>query len=310
MASKNNKNTRQLLDLAPMDFEHLIYDLIILRGFVNVIWRTPGADGGRDIEAESVQIDLSGTQTVRKWYIECKRYTASVDWPTIHPKLAYAEAIDADYLLICATSKFTPQAISTTASWNSRRRTPSIRLWPDHEIENQLRLHPDLLLKYGLGGDLTAPGQSIVTLSLALSKAVGTLYATYAIHGNSSDRMIRAANSLAFLLQHRVQELSLHKAILPQPAIGVLDVSAAVVGLPNSIDEPALVAFVNYLAALAKKQLNIRFSGRDLCTIDSTNEIAEILHRYREVFSSIVLWGNLDFTFDSKSITLRQRHDQ
>ena len=83
---------RRLGSITPTEFENLLYDLVIQRGMVNVAWRTPGADGGRDIEAQSVQRDFSGTQTVQKWFIECKRYTGSVDWPTIYGKLAYGRA--------------------------------------------------------------------------------------------------------------------------------------------------------------------------------------------------------------------------
>jgi hypothetical protein len=32
-------------------FEELCFDLLVAEGFVDVNWRGPGADGGRDIEA-------------------------------------------------------------------------------------------------------------------------------------------------------------------------------------------------------------------------------------------------------------------
>jgi hypothetical protein len=300
--------TRSLTQLSPTDFENLIYDLVILRGMVNVVWRTPGADGGRDIEAESMQTDLSGVQSAAKWYVECKKYTGSVDWPTIHPKLAYAEAADAEYLLLCTTSKFTPQAVSTAAQWNDRRRPPVIRLWPGHEIENQLRLHPDLKLKYGLSRDLGMPGPSFVSLSLALSKTIGSYYGAAVMTGKGVDRMLRAANSIALLMQVRMEELDRGGRISVQAPSGQLDVDADIAGKLIGLDEPAVAAFVNYASALSGKRLKLTFADATSCRIDGWQGFEKLLRRYRDTFSAIAVWGNFDFTFDDKSILLRQRH--
>jgi hypothetical protein len=43
------KKVKTFLTLTPTEFENLVFDLLISRGMVNVAWRTPGADGGRDI---------------------------------------------------------------------------------------------------------------------------------------------------------------------------------------------------------------------------------------------------------------------
>src|SRR5262249_14622123 len=109
---KKSKATRQrsqsiplltrLKRLSPQTFEHLIYDLLVRRGFVNVTWRTPGADGGRDLDADASVMDLRGSVRLDRWYVECKRY--AVDWPTLREKIAFAENQDADYLLMCTTS--------------------------------------------------------------------------------------------------------------------------------------------------------------------------------------------------------------
>jgi hypothetical protein len=242
-------HSRHLIDLSPEEFENLVYDLAISRGMVNVVWRTPGADGGRDIEAESVQRDISGSQFVAKWYIECKKYSGSVDWPTIHPKLAYADAAGADYLLLCTSSKFTPQAISNVDQWNKKRRYPLIRLWPAHEVNNQLRLHGDLQLKYALSGDPSNPGRSFFALSLTLSKAIGSYYAAVTTGITPADRMLCAANAIALLLQTRLEEIE----TLGTPSwqtYNALDADVDVKGNLTAFDGPALSALVCYLAAL------------------------------------------------------------
>src|SRR5882762_11897463 len=103
---------RTLLNLTPTEFENLIFDLMVTRGMTNVQWRTPGADGGRDIEAATTELDFSGAQVIRKWFIECKRYEKSVDWPTIYSKISYAESHQVDFLLLCTTATFSPAAIN------------------------------------------------------------------------------------------------------------------------------------------------------------------------------------------------------
>src|SRR5258706_15282013 len=99
----------QLGSLHERDFENLVFDLAIAAGLRNATWRTPGSDEGRDIEGELTTVDFSGHTSVQKWYIECKRYSSSVDWPTVWEKIAYADAHAADYLLVVTTSHLSPQ---------------------------------------------------------------------------------------------------------------------------------------------------------------------------------------------------------
>ena len=82
----------KLKALTPGQFENLVYDLVTSAGLRNAVWRTPGSDGGRDIEGEMATTDFSGFHTITKWYVECKRYAASVDWPTVWEKIAYADS--------------------------------------------------------------------------------------------------------------------------------------------------------------------------------------------------------------------------
>jgi restriction endonuclease Mrr len=69
--------------LEPRRFENLVFDLVQIIGLENVVWRTPGADGGRDIEGDMEVRDMSGGLVLQKWFVECKRYRASIDWPTV-----------------------------------------------------------------------------------------------------------------------------------------------------------------------------------------------------------------------------------
>src|SRR5689334_4421657 len=94
--------------LSPGQFENLTFDCMKAAGLKNVVWRTPGADGGRDIEGYAFDRDLSGQDVVQKWYVECKLYSSSLDWPTIWNKISYADAQGADFLLVVTNSNPSP----------------------------------------------------------------------------------------------------------------------------------------------------------------------------------------------------------
>ncbi|WP_226068430.1 restriction endonuclease [Dickeya zeae] len=139
-----------LLSLSSTKFENLTFDVVTALGLRNSVWRTPGSDLGRDIEGDYFIYDLSGQYQRQKWYIECKRYTSSVDWPTIWDKVAYAETHAADILLFVTSSSLSPQAVDQVRLWNSRNKKPIIRFWGSVELCAKLNLHPQIAKKYGL----------------------------------------------------------------------------------------------------------------------------------------------------------------
>src|ERR1700737_1902420 len=104
----DNDFAARLLSLTATEFENLTFDLIQEHGLGNLVWRTPGSDGGRDIEGDLPTRDLSGSLTHQRWFVECKRYTSSIDWPTVWNKVSYAENIHADFLLIVTTTTLSP----------------------------------------------------------------------------------------------------------------------------------------------------------------------------------------------------------
>jgi restriction endonuclease Mrr len=126
----------KLKRLPPDAFENLTYDLLFLSGLRNLRWRTPSADGGRDIEGEFSVIDFSGETNVQKWYIECKRYAQTLNWPTVYEKLAIAENHHADYLLFVTTSNFSVPCRDEVERHNKARRV-KIRIWPFYELAVQ-----------------------------------------------------------------------------------------------------------------------------------------------------------------------------
>ena len=142
--------TRRLIDISPREFENLTFDLLTLMGLQRLVWRTPGADGGRDIEGIFSYSDLSGYRSEQIWYVECKRYTASIDWPTVRQKVSYAENHQADFLLLVSTENVSPTCRNEITAWNDHKKVPSIRVWAGHDLDHILSRFPSVLLKYGL----------------------------------------------------------------------------------------------------------------------------------------------------------------
>lgn len=166
-----------LVALHPTHFENLVYDLLSISGLRNLAWRTPGADGGRDLEGEFLRVDLSGTAVLERWYIECKRYSNALSWPEVRGKIAFAENHSADFLLICTTSTLSSTSRDELARWAVRRARPTIRTWEGPELENRIQLQPDILAKYGLSSVplITAgPAYDLVQLALRSTSAAYT----------------------------------------------------------------------------------------------------------------------------------------
>lgn len=141
---------KKLKRLSPQDFEHLTYDLVTLLGLRNVKWRTPGPDGGRDIEGDYEARDFSGDIRTEKWYVECKRYSKTIDWPTVYGKLAYADSHDVDFLLVCTTASLSPQCRDQVTARERKNLTPRIRAWEGVILEHLVASQPLLMSKYQL----------------------------------------------------------------------------------------------------------------------------------------------------------------
>lgn len=300
---------RLLIDLTPSQFENLIFDLVVAMGLRNVTWRTPGADGGRDIEATATVSDFAGTHTSQKWFIECKRYTGSVDWPTIYGKLAYADSHQADYLLMCTSSQYTPAAVTQADAWNQQRRKTKIRLWPGHELEKQLLSYPDIQLKYGLISTPNSPGKSIVSLALALSKTVATHYSNLIFLDAEPDKMLEASRGLSELLTQRMEDLAEEAKLKPVFKTREAGLAATYTGQAFKIDHYGFQAFIKYLFALSKTPLAFEGLSEYSGKASITQVHIDLLDRYSDVFTAIATWGDFEIQIGASSITISQRLD-
>jgi Restriction endonuclease len=177
----------------------------VLCGLRNAIWRTPGADAGRDIEGEFLAYDLSESVSLQRWYIECKRYSKTLDWPTAHNKLPYAINHRADFLLFVTTGHLSPRCREEISSHNAIGNRPLMRVWDSPKLENIVRRYPLLLFKYRLDSNIERLLPSVLPLVQIASKAIQTSYG-HATSAGSPDPALESAAALVDLLAARLAE--------------------------------------------------------------------------------------------------------
>lgn len=194
-----------LLGLSPAQFESMTFDIVTTLGLRNATWRTPGSDVGRDIEGNYFISDLSGQYQNQKWYVECKRYSTSVDWPTVWEKIAYAEAHSAHILLFVTSSSLSPQAVDQVRIWNESNKKPTIRVWGSTEIIAKLHIYPQIAKKYGLKSD-TEPKMDIFLPSMDLLIRVTSSMSPDV--GKISDEKLWLTHSISELISVRMLDIN------------------------------------------------------------------------------------------------------
>lgn len=200
---------KTLGDLEPSEFENLIYDLVQSLGLKNAVWRTPGRDGGRDIQGEWFVEDLSGYVGRQIWYVECKRYETSVSWPMVWEKISFAESNSADVLLFTVSSSLSPQAVDEVNKWNAHRKKPIIRFWNGVDISTKISLFPLLAIKFGLSSDprrdIGAALLPVVNILLKYSNAAHSAE----VFGTPTQKKHAVIYSLSELISARLSDINM-----------------------------------------------------------------------------------------------------
>ena len=207
--NKGTNIVRRMKLMHPTEFENLTYDLLFLSGIRNLNWRTPGSDGGRDLEGAYTVIDFAGDHVDQKWYIECKRYAKSIDWPTVHEKLAVAENHQADFLLFVTTANFSTQCRDEVDRHNSRGGSVQIRIWPFFKIDQLLSVHGQLAVKYGLKTAPQALTTDFRTIVIEIAKLAQSTYAA-STFGQPTTVRAELLASFSELLAARFQDVNAH----------------------------------------------------------------------------------------------------
>ena len=182
---------KKITDLSPAELENLSFDLLLKLGIKNLVWRTPGRDGGRDLQGEFFIEDISGFTNRQSWYVDCKRYNTSVSWPVVWEKISYAESNSADALLIVTTTSLSPQAVDEVNKWNEKRNRLAIRFWNSVDLESRLKPYPEISIKYGLANNPEeSKGLAILPLTRILLKYSNSAHSCHVFgYGQGADRL-------------------------------------------------------------------------------------------------------------------------
>ncbi len=304
--------TRQITDLNPTEFENLVFDLIRTSGMFNVEWRTPGADGGRDIEGQHIEHDFAGHQVVARWYIEAKRYQVAVDWPTVWKKAAYAQNAGSQYLLMVTTSSFSPRCLDEIRIWNERHSSPKIRCWPSSELQYRLRLQPSVGVKYGIMDpkDKLVPALGPLAEHLAKSAMAALETGSDLAFGNANI-YLQCAATLAELLLIRTEDLTVRGHVSPrrplkgEPWFSWLERSPA--SALDDVDTPAVRALVCAMMMVTRAS-GVAASVEGRITLRALEPKYPLLPAGQKLIDTILLWGNLEaFCNGNELLIMRQK---
>lgn len=265
--------------LSPSRFENLTYDLVKAVGLKNATWRTPGADGGRDIEGIAYVRDLSGYELTQRWYVECKRYSSSIDWPTMWGKISYADVQNADVLLLVTNSNPSPVCETKIQEWNASKRRPVIRVWRGYDLDKMLAVHTSVAVVHGLKTDPATVNAAALPLALVISKTTQAAFSTYLFDGDAGPAL-ECASLLSELLSKRLSDLARygksvhHKDSIERIQFDWLDVS----GDLSAWDTVALKATVSMFRHIA--------SAKNASIISNTEEVTVIFSGNKFEFSN------------------------
>lgn len=292
--------------LNPRVFEHLVYDLLVRKGFLNVSWRTPGADGGRDLEADVKVVDVSGFTRLERWHVECKRYSAALNWPSVREKIAFAENHDADYLLICTTSSLSSTCLDEIATRARRIRRPIVRSWEGAALEHLLLHDPALMAKYGLSD---APSREAIVLPLLwhVTKAVQADYGSRGATGASSATALELAAALSELAVVSAEgngRRTHHPTLLDRDLYAWANTRTASLEAFDSYAVRALLTATHFMTGSERVQIETRPKQH---TLEIGTVADEPSAAFRALLDAIALAADAEWQFSGKRLLVKPR---
>jgi hypothetical protein len=307
MASRRDSTSlvARLKRLQPAEFENLTYDILFLSGVQNLRWRTPSADGGRDLEGDIAVIDFSGETVRQRWYIECKRYAKSLNWPTVYEKLTVAVNQNADFLLFVTTSTFSPQCRDEVQRHNEKHGV-QIRIWPFYHLEHLLSVHGQVAVKYGLVREPQNLHVDFEKIIFELTKLAQSTYAALAFGANSTDR-IELIASFTELISARIDDVKRHGHFTNRrfrPDRDSYDWCKPYPIPALRFDSTSLRAALSTIkTTLGLAQLNYVIQNDNVVvSVPSTATL-----RTNQLFSLISTFGLIDWDLEPKLIVLKAR---
>lgn len=301
----------KLKELSPLQFEHLTYDLSVLSGLRNAVWRTPGPDAGRDIEGEVVTSDMSETMVVQRWYIECKRYAESIDWPTVYDKIAYAHNHGVDYLLFVTTATLSPRCREELSKRELRKAQPFVRAWDAPLLEVMVARYPLLLVKYGLTDEEQPLAESMLPLINIASKSIQSAYGTASLRDHV-DPALEFSVALVDLISARLAGAYSWGKAMSRRTVPTRDIYPWVkmgkgvkLEACDSYGLRALLSAIRFFWRMEKIILTKSTSG--ICRVHLS--LRENSTAAGDVLAVISLWSNLEVHLASGAIDVLLRRE-
>tara|TARA_Y100001973_G_C5180702_1_gene324725 strand:- start:46 stop:1047 length:1002 start_codon:yes stop_codon:yes gene_type:complete len=145
-------NTEKNIDFSTITesgFEELCFDLVLVSGYENVLWRKGSADDGRDIEATFHVTKELIEPYQETWYFECKRYSSAVRAEDLHSKIAWAEARKPDHLVIITSSHLSNQCLGWLELLLSKNnKAYRVHVINGEDLKRIIIRHPKIYQKY------------------------------------------------------------------------------------------------------------------------------------------------------------------
>jgi hypothetical protein len=142
-----------LADLKAKDLEECVYWLLDAMGAKDLEWRVGGtgggaADGGRDLEVGFFVPGEDGELVRKKWWVECKGRTATVEADEVKSATNNALAFEElDNLVIVTNTQFSNPTRDWVKVWQRKHPKPTVQLWDRTQLERYLSRHPDVVLR-------------------------------------------------------------------------------------------------------------------------------------------------------------------
>jgi hypothetical protein len=138
--------------LTSQALEELLFWLSIELGGRDVQWRTgsggPSADGGRDVEATFHVTERDGTLTPRRWWIQAKGRSGTVEAMAVKEAVITASGFaDVETVVIATNSAFSNPTRDWVAEFNRGHDRPTAVLWDRNDLESMVVAHPSVLLR-------------------------------------------------------------------------------------------------------------------------------------------------------------------
>jgi hypothetical protein len=295
----------RLNQLQPQEFENLTYDILFLSGVQNLRWRTPSADGGRDLEGDVATMDFSGETVRQRWYIECKRYGQSINWPTVYEKLTVAVIHDADYLLFVTTSNFSVQCRDEVQRHNEKGGV-QIRVWPFYYLDQLLAIHGQVAVKYGLVKSPQSLHVDFEKIMFEFSKLTQSTYAAAEFGTLSPDRIALIA-ALTELIYIRIEDSRKHGYFTThrfKPTRDSYDWCKPYPMEATNFDASSLrAALVSIKTILGLTQLDCTVSADKITVaVPSTTALLKV-----QLFGLVSTFGMIDWELEDTEVVLKTR---